>query len=403
MKELMSHRITRPLPGKRLAPRSPLLQQLKESQERLRAALECGNIGVFDWNTQTNRVIYIAPRMAMRDQALGAQEVDASHWLATTHPDDIARARGEVERAVCGETDGFSMRYRVKGPADGGPAWLVVHSRGKVRERDASGRAIRILGIFEEITHVAAREEADRVRDAQLARATQVAALGELALSLAHEINQPLATLTAYLQASTRSVRQKSITKAELAAVLQRSERQAQRVADIVRRLRMLYRDRQVTEESFDLLVTLQDVLHLLRHEIDTLNIQVKASCRFKKLVITGDRIQIEQVLYNIMRNAVDALQHYGRGHATLTYSIQRTGGRILIRIANNGPGIPANILNRMFEPFFTTKPKGTGLGLSISRSIIEAHRGSLTLDTTLKQGAAFVIDLPARRKVRTP
>jgi two-component system sensor kinase FixL len=387
------------LPGTRLKSRSPLLKQLEESQERLCAALECAEIGIFDWDIRNNRVIFVSPHSAIIGQQLVMREVDASHWLATTHPDDIARARGAVDQAVRGETDGFAMRYRAW-PTGGKPGdWLVLHSRGRVHARDKAGRATRILGIFEDITAIAAREERDRQRDAHLTRATQIAALSELATSLAHEINQPLAALTAYLQAGVRTIRGKTTRPADLAAILQRSELQARRVGEIVRRLKDLYRYRQPADEVFDLVACLDEVFTLLRRELETHRIRVKRVIRFKKLSISGDRVQIEQVLYNLARNAVDALQHYGNGRSEIAVTVQRRAHRIRIRVADNGPGIPENIRARLYEPFFTTKPTGTGLGLSISRSIIEAHRGRIVLDARAKQGAAFIIELPAGKK----
>ena len=384
--------------AKRPSAKQSSLEQWKESHERLRFALGCANIGVFDWNVSTNRVVFIRPGTAMSDHPLAAQEVDAAHWLATTHPDDIARARGEVDRAITGEIDGFAMRYRMLADPAQINEWTVVQSRGKVWRRDARGRAIRILGVFEVVTHLAAREELDRQRDAQLTRATQIASLGELASSLAHEINQPLATLAAYLQASARALKKSGSGKTELLATLRKCERQSQRVAEIVRRLRGLYREQRVASEPCDLVACAHEVFHLLRREIEENGVRVAFSCPHKKLVVSADRLQIEQVLYNVVRNAVDALRHYGSGQASVSLSIRRTANRVRIRISDNGPGIPANIRHRMFEPFFTTKPNGTGLGLCISRSIVEAHRGRLDIDPRTKRGSAFVVELPAHR-----
>jgi signal transduction histidine kinase len=387
------------LPGTKLKSRSPLLTQLAESQERLSAALACAQIGVFDWDITTNRVIYIQPRADTINEPLVLREIDASHWLATTHPDDIARARGAVDQAVRGETDGFSMRYRALRVGAIPDDWIIVHSRGRVHTRDATGRATRILGVFEDVTHLAAREELDRQRDAHLTRATQLAALSELASSMAHEINQPLAALGSYLQAGVRMVRREQMSHLEILALLQRCDRQANRLAGIVRRLKDLNRDRQGVEESFDLIACLHEVIAMLDREIKDRGIRVKKNMCARTLSLRGDRMQIEQVLYNLVRNAVDALQHYGGGRCEITASVQRTAKRVRIRIADNGPGIPQNIQGRLFEPFFTTKPSGTGLGLSISRSIIEAHRGRITLDTRTKRGAAFVIELPVTPK----
>ncbi|HMO51188.1 MAG TPA: ATP-binding protein [Kiritimatiellia bacterium] len=388
--------IRKNLPGTPVKTSGPLLKQLEESQERLSAALSCARIGVFDWNITTNRVIYMSHRAMTPDERIAIQEVDASHWLATTHPEDIARARGAVDRAVRGESDGFSMRYRALREGAKPGEWIVVHSRGRVHARDNNGRATRILGIFEDITHLAAREEQDRQRDARLTRATQIAALGELASSLAHEINQPLATLSAYLQAGVQTARRKNISRPELITMLQRCEQQAQRAGEIVSRLKNLYRDRQLAEENVDLPGCVNEVFSLLNREIEEHRIRVKKCFCAGKLSLRGDRLQIEQVLYNLVRNALDALHYYGNGRCEITVTVQRRTGRIRIRIADNGPGIPENIRSRLFEPFFTTKPTGTGLGLSISRTIIEAHRGRIVVDARVRRGAAFMIELPA-------
>lgn len=396
MKQLPSSHESTGLPGKPLKPESDLFRQLRESQDRLRMALEGANIGVFDWDVARGRVIYLHPQSIGESGGLLEQEVADSHWFETSHPEDIPSARDRVDRAIRGETDGFSMQYRMRRSDSPAGEWAVLHSRGRVLERDPSGRATRVLGVYEDITTLVAREEHDRQRDEHLARSTRIASLSELASSLAHEINQPLATLTTYLQTGLRALKAQALSTADLLEILQHSERQAETVAEIVKRLRTLYRSGQSVEEIFDLSGCFAEVFPLLDREIKELHIRVETLSTFKRGWMRGDRLQIQQVFYNLIRNAVDALQDRGRGAGRIRVSLKRQAKRFIVTIEDNGPGIPESVRDRLFEPFFTTKAKGTGLGLSISRTILEAHRGRIMLDPSTRTGTRFILDLPA-------
>lgn len=379
--------------GRLIRSKLPLADELAQSQLRLRVALECAEVGVWDWDIRQGRVVYTRPS-AHPPLALEAYEVSDGHWRATTHPDDLARNQQLVQEAIDGRTNGFSIRYRVAWPPDKPTTWRWIDSRGRVTERDRRGRATRLLGIYEDVTERVTQEESARRRDLQVAQATRLAALGEMATAMAHEINQPLGALSAYIQTATLLLKKPASPRQDLLAIIERARMQVERTAEIVRRLRALYQGRGTVDQRVDMCAIVRSAVAMLQADMAAQGVRLDLTLGIKPVLAIGDELQIEQVLYNLLRNAVEALREV-RGARRMTISVIRLPQLARVVVSDNGPGIPASLRARVFEPFVTTKHDGTGLGLSISRTIVEAHGGSLRLDVAKRKGTTFILDLP--------
>ncbi|MFZ5784806.1 MAG: PAS domain-containing sensor histidine kinase, partial [Acidobacteriota bacterium] len=371
-------------------------EAVRAGEQRLLVALESAGVGIFDWDVSTGKVIYVDPYPSCDSGEVHYREADiAADWLETTHPDDLPVAQAAVERVVTGETDRFLhlVRRRPKGPRT--DAWLSLLSRGRAVARDDQGRATRIVGTFEDVTEAVRREQAERDRENAFVQATRAASLGVLVSSLAHEVNQPLAALSGYVQAAARLLAEKPERRAEAEEALGRSVELAERASEIVRRLRRLLRGSPPVRERIEVEPLLGQVKAGLERQAQAARVEVTVQVASPLPALVGDRVQIEQVVLNLALNAIEAIAAAACTTRKVTLSAARVGTGVEIAVADSGPGIGTEAEAHVFEPFFTTKDSGMGLGLAISESLAEAHGGRIRLDRTGPQGATFVLLLP--------
>jgi signal transduction histidine kinase len=371
-------------------------EALQRLEERLYVALETARIGVFDWDVASDRVWYISPFVQTQPFRRDTHETNTSQWFQTTHPDDMAASREEVARAVRGSAPSFTTLVRMKMPHYKGDEWVFVRSRGRVLERDAEGRARRVIGVYEDVSDEVRRQVLEREREAALEHARRASSLGTLATSLAHELNQPLAALANFVEGAARLLAQGDARRDEVQAALQRSAALAQKASEIVRRMRRLVQHAPPQLEPVDLAAVMREVVEHLGRDARVAGIEVRALPRHAAGPIPGDRIQLEQVLLNLVRNAIEAVVLRAHGPRAVRVESRDAGGRVEVRVIDTGPGVPAHVAERLFEPFTTTKTSGSGLGLTISRSIVEAHGGAIRLERTGADGACFLVSLPA-------
>ncbi|HSL16616.1 MAG TPA: ATP-binding protein [Methylomirabilota bacterium] len=368
--------------------------ELREQQIWLLMAMESAAVGVWDWDVASGRVRYVSPYDA-RGDGFRVQETESSRWFDQTHPGDAEVSRPEVDRAISGETDTFSMVVRQRGSSDSGAGWLHLYSRGRVVERDASGRARRIMGTFEDVTEAHRKAEAEKASEAAMARAARMASLGALASSLAHDLNQPLTALTSFLEGSVRLISKGRATDADVVEALQRSVAFAHRASDIVRRFRRLLQREAPLRDQVDLSALLLEARKRMQREAAAARVEIVVPEGLDPVVVPGDPLQIEQVVINLVRNAVEALRGTAGRPRTVTLNVREADGLAEIRVADTGPGVPDGILDRLFEPLATSKEAGRGLGLVICHSIAEIHGGRLHVERTGPDGTTFVLALP--------
>jgi C4-dicarboxylate-specific signal transduction histidine kinase len=244
----------------------------------------------------------------------------------------------------------------------------------------------------------ALRESQEKLQrhEAELAHVARLSMMGEMAASLAHELNQPLHAVRNYARGSVRRLLKEPRHDKELLAALEEIGEEANRAAEIIRRVRgfVQKRDPQVSELSLNSLM--EDVISLSTPEIERRHAHVVLELAADLPAVRADRIQIEQVAMNLIRNGLESMDEVPAPRRRLTVqTLRRDADTVEVRIRDGGKGISPDDARRIFEPFFTTKSEGMGMGLPISRSIVQAHGGALGLSSSDERGSTFYFTLP--------
>ena len=233
----------------------------------------------------------------------------------------------------------------------------------------------------------------------ELAHLSRVTMLGELSGSLAHELNQPLSAILSNAQAAQRFLARDASNLDEVREILKDIVEQDKRAGEVIRRLRLLLTKGEVHRQPLDLSEVLLEVLKLVRSDLVNQGVAVTTDLASDLPAVSGDRVQMQQVLLNLVMNGCDAMSDIEHSRRWLSLKTARDDGAgVRVSVADQGCGIPQEKLARVFEPFFTTKSQGMGLGLAVCRSIVEAHRGRLWAESGPGIGATFHFTLPAAR-----
>jgi two-component system sensor kinase FixL len=270
------------------------------------------------------------------------------------------------------------------------PAMLAV---GEVQQSNPR----RFVGFLHDITLRRQAEEAARQSEARLNHFARLSTMGEMAAGLAHEINQPLTAIATFSQAATRMLsRPEGIEREDLSEALDQITAQALRAGEVIRRLRAFVKNREVRHERVDCKRVVEDSRLLLEADARSNSVQLRLQVADSLPPITADPVQLQQVLINLVRNAIEASADVPGAHREVTLSASLDGeGMVEVAVADHGHGLSTEAAERLFHPFFTTKPGGTGLGLVISSSIIRAHNGRLAYRSTPGGGCTFFFTLP--------
>jgi C4-dicarboxylate-specific signal transduction histidine kinase len=306
------------------------------------------------------------------------------------HPADRHRVEAQLELCVnrLGEVAYAEFRTARK---DGSVRWVRASGRAL---RDSDQRLV-VLIVCEDATERKEAEDAVRRHQAELAHVARVSVMGEMAAGLAHELNQPLAAIVNFTRGCVRRLRLGDTANAEILDALEQASAQALRAGGIIRRIRDFIRKEESTLSQVDLNDLVRNVTQLaeLEGRLQGVHIHLALAPSIPKVYV--DSIQIEQVILNLMRNGFDAMD--GPASTEKTLVIQTTAPddtQVDVAISDTGTGLTSEALAHIFEPFFSTKRSGLGLGLSISRSIIEAHGGRLSVESSLGSGSTFRFSL---------
>ncbi|MDB4869303.1 MAG: domain S-box-containing protein, partial [Gemmatimonadales bacterium] len=363
---------------------------LRRSEASLREAQQISHTGSWRWKINSDEVALSAELGRILAVDPTGPLPSAQEFLAMIHPDDRPTFRDEMERAV-GERRRFEHEYRLV-LADGTVKRL--HLLG--RPDDTVSDELEYTGVVMDVTERRQAEEALRDAQAELARAARLTTMGELAASIAHEINQPLAAIVTHGSAGLRWLKRDTPELEEARDAFEQVVRNGQRAADVIRGLRSLAKKSGPQITTLDIDDTIREVLTLTHGEVHRHGVALRTDLSVGNQLVAGDRVQLQQVLLNLMLNGVDAMKVVTDRVRELTVASAITDETtVLISIGDSGPGLDPTIAHRIFEPLVTTKPDGLGMGLSICRSIIDAHGGHLWVSPAVPFGTLFRFTVP--------
>ncbi|MER9432955.1 PAS domain-containing protein [Mesorhizobium sp. M0408] len=322
----------------------------------------------------------------------GMSRLDA--MIETVHLDDAAKFRDALNRClVTGES--FAMRYRLR-RADGVYRWMSSRAEPL---RDQDGRIVQWYGLCHDIDDQMHADEAlSQLQQMQsdFAHMNRVSTMGELAASLSHEITQPIASARNNARAAQNFLDILPPDLGEVREALACVVGDADRAGDIIDRIREHIKKAPPRKECFDLNAAISEVIALTRSVTTGQTVSVQTRFANGLCLVEGDRVQLQQVILNLILNAVEAIDTVEMGPRDLLISSEEVGTEIEVAVRDSGPGIDPTHLTHVFEAFYTTKPSGTGMGLSICRSIIGAHGGRLWVQANEPRGAVFRFTLHA-------
>ena len=359
---------------------------LTEAQKLSRSgsfALRPGDGPMGYWSEETFRIFGFNPQ-----DGVPSREA----FLERIHVEDRPRVSGRVVQAQDVRAD-YTDEYRVVLP--GGAVRHVHVSAHPVFS--STGELIEIIGTHVDVTDRKRAElERERLRqlEADLAHINRVTTMGELTASLAHEVNQPIAAAATNASTCLRWLASETPNIEEARQAAKRIVKDATRAGEIISRIRQLFRKRTTDREVVNLNEIINDMVVLLRNEAARHGITMRTQLAADLPAVMGDRIQLQQVLMNLMINGIDAMKGVD-GVRELTLVSQRDShNQLLISVSDTGVGLPPN-KDEIFDAFFTTKSQGTGMGLAISRSIVESHGGRLSATSNSSRGATFQFSIP--------
>jgi PAS domain S-box-containing protein len=373
-------------------------RSLQESEERIAYTATSTNTGLWHLDVSSNRgwatercrsMLGLAPDAPFSREAI----------LCIAHPEDRRQVEDALERATrSGAPSEAELRIVAPGREE---RWVIMRVHPHVNSHDLPRR---IAGIFADVTARKKAEAEVEARRAELAHLMRVSLLGELSGAIAHEINQPLASILLNAQTARLVLAAQSPDLDLVRAVIDDIEADDIRATEVIRRLRRLLRKNESQSEPVDLNGLMESTLRMLRGELVNRKIEVDIALSGDLPAAVGDPVQLQQVLLNLLMNAMDAMGETAPARRLIMVRTRSdSNGTVEAVVADRGRGIAPDEQRRLFEPFFTTKGHGLGLGLSICSSIASAHGGSLTIDNNTDGGATAVFRLPTRPGIAGP
>jgi PAS domain S-box-containing protein len=376
-----------------------MFRSLRESEARLEEAQRIAHVGYWERDLGTNLITWSDESLRIFGLAPEQGPVAFTRYRELVHSEDRESVVAAVAEALhVGRR--YDVEYRVVRPTG---EVRIVHSRGDVT-RDESGRPLRMFGIVQDITERKRaqedlRESERRYRETQLelAHVNRVTTMGQLAASIAHEVNQPIGATVNNAHAALRWLARQPPDLEEVRQALDGIIKDGHRAGDVIERIRALIKKVPPRSDRLDINETIRDVIALTRSEVLTNGVSLQTRLVNGLPLVQGDRIQLQQVMLNLIVNAIEATSGANEEARDLLISTEKDASNgVLVAVRDSGPGLDAEGLSRLFDAFYTTKRDGMGMGLSICRSIIEAHGGRIWATANVPRGAAFHFTLPA-------
>ncbi len=363
--------------------------ELRQSERQLRLLTEV--IPQQIWSGSPDGSIDYCNQRLLEYVGRAMDEMRGNRLMEAIHPED-RDGFGQSWRSALSTGHPCEGEWRVRG-ADGQYRWFFIRA---VPLRDAEGKTLRWYGTNTDIEEHKKAEQALIQAQSELAHLARVLTMGELAASIAHEINQPLAAVVTYGDACMEWLAANPPNLEEARGTIERIIQDGTRAGAILGRIRALFKKETPAREWLDMNEVIQELTIFLRDELMRHHIAMRTELTPELPKVKGDRVQLQQVVLNLMMNSIDAMQSTTRGPRELIVSSRtESPAEILIRIEDSGVGLSEETAGKIFNPFFTTKPQGIGMGLSISRSIIESHHGKLWAAARPEGGAVFQFTVP--------
>lgn len=367
-----------------------LYADLKVGDAYLKEAQRLSHTGSFGWNVATGEIVW-------SEETFRIFELDRTTRptldtvIRRTHPDDVERIQLFLGRVPDDGTD-WNIEHRLLMP-DGSVKSLHVVARAV---RDEAGE-LAFVGAVMDITAARRAEEAVREVQSELAHITRVTTLGEMAATIAHEVNQPLATIVINGSACLRWLDRETPALDKARNSVESMIREAERASEVIRRVRTLSKNAEPEKTSLGINDLVRDTIHLVQREATGHGALLRLELAPALPPVFGDRVQLQQVIINLVVNGIQAMTSVTEWpREILIRSDVDEFGHVQVEVADTGSGIDAKSMNELFRPFFTTKPTGMGMGLSICRSIIEAHGGRMGAYNNTGPGATFYFTVPS-------
>jgi len=377
-------------------------ESLKASEERYRLLVE--TIPHIAWRSSPDGLEIECNRRWYDYTGQTPAQVRARGWLAAVHPDDLLRVTEHAHDAE-DHRQPYEIEYRLRRASDGAYRWHVARAAPVL---DSDGNVVCWIGSASDVEDLKQANELLKQAHhrqlqehrAELAHVARLSMIGEIAASLVHELNQPLYAVNNYAHGAVRRLLKNSNQDEELVAVLQQIGQEANRAAEIVRRVRRFVQKHELQLSEVSLNDLVEEVVRLFGTELDQRRTRVALCLADDLPSIQGDPIQIEQVIMNLVRNGAEAMEETPQANRCLQIRTMRhSDDAVMLEVCDFGMGIHEEELEKVFEPFFSTKAEGMGMGLAVSQSIVQAHGGCIWASSNPDQGCTFHVALPLGKR----
>ena len=372
-------------------------ESLRRSESYLAEAQKLTHTGSWVWQVAGRDALHLSDewyRIYGFDPEDGIPAL--AQRLQRIHAEDRAKWQEAIDRAVDEKSD-YDLEFRIALP---GGSVKYIHTVGHP-VLGASGDLVQFVGSSTDVTERKQAEESLRQAQADLARVNRVTTMAELTASLAHEVNQPISAAVTNANTCLRWLTREQPDLEEARAAAMRIVKDGTRAAEIIKRIRLLFKKGTPQRELIDVNEVIREMIVLFRGEASRHTILVGTALVTNLPQVMGDRVQLQQVLMNLIINSIDAMKNVDWARELAIKSQEAENEQVLVSVSDTGVGLPAQQADQIFNAFFTTKDQGTGMGLSISRSIVESHGGRLWASENSPRGASFYFTLPTKPEAR--
>ncbi len=369
--------------------------RLEEAEERWRFALDGAGDGVWDWSLESGEIEVSSSFRALIGCPDAVRLRRGDIWPGRLHPDDVRSAMAAFAAHLTGARPITETEFRLR-LEDGGYRWVAL--RGRVMERDPDGLPRRMIGTVRDVHERYLGAEREKRQQQELERAARLIHVGEMASSLAHELNQPLTALRNFSAVALRRLDEPGPPDERLRAPLTMIAEQALRAGAIVNQVRSFARKGGGQAGAVALNEVVHSVLRFMEFEIRAHAVQCVLELDEALPAVQADQVQMEQVLSNLIKNGIDAMDAVPSERILRIRSRTLPDAAVEVAVSDSGEGLADAVRADPFAPFATTKADGVGLGLAICRSIVENHGGRLWVDSSSAAGTCFCFSLPVAR-----